>query len=137
MNSTENFAENEDSDERGDSSKEGNNVNDVSVTAVGSGECKNGSNGTEIATMAAGGKDSTISADISLPSDVLERLYQRYSIKQRRAGLECFLATSVLFDLWAIFVPQQQPRSWESLSKFRLLIILLVSRRDAYPGFGS
>lgn len=111
MNRTDDFAENEDSDERGDSSKEGNNVNDVSVTAVGS-------NGTEIATMAAGGKDSTISADISLPSDVLERLYQRYSIKQRRAGLECFLATSVLFDLWAIFVPQQQPRSWESLSKF-------------------
>ncbi len=50
---------------------------------------------------------------ITLPSNVLEKLYQRYSIKQRRAGLECFLAASVLFDLWAIFIPQGQ--SWESL----------------------
>lgn len=60
------------------------------------------------------GKSTVISSDVSLPNDVLERLYQRYSIKQRRAGLECFLATSVLFDLWAIFVPQPE-KSWESL----------------------
>lgn len=50
---------------------------------------------------------------ITLPTSVFEKLYQRYSIKQRRAGLECFLAASVLFDLWAIFIPQGQ--SWESL----------------------
>lgn len=56
-----------------------------------------------------------ISADVSLPDDVLGRLFQSYSIKQRRAGLECFLAASVVFDLWAIFVPQGQ--SWESLGK--------------------
>lgn len=51
-------------------------------------------------------KPTAISSDVSLPNEVLERLFQRYSIKQRRAGLECFLATSVLFDLWVIFVPQ-------------------------------
>lgn len=53
--------------------------------------------------------------ETALPDSVLEKLYQRYSIKQRRAGLECFLAASILFDLWAIFVPQGQ--SWESLGK--------------------
>lgn len=56
-----------------------------------------------------------ISADVSLPNDVLNRLFQSYSIKQRRAGLECFLVASVVFDLWAIFIPQGQ--SWESLGK--------------------
>lgn len=61
-------------------------------------------------------KSGAISADISLPNDLLERLYQRYSIKQRRAGLECFLATSVLFDLWAIFAPHQE-KSVESVGK--------------------
>lgn len=71
---------------------------------------------TEITTIANGNKKSTNSADVSLPNDVLERLYQRYSIKQRRAGLECFLATSVLFDLWTIFAPHQI-NGWESLSE--------------------
>lgn len=58
-----------------------------------------------------------ISADVSLPNDVLEHLYQRYSIKQRRAGLECFLATSVLFDIWAICVTHQDI-GWNGLGKF-------------------
>lgn len=49
---------------------------------------------------------------------VLEKLYHRYSIKQRRAGLGCFLAASILFDLWAIFVPQGQ--RLESLGKVKL-----------------
>lgn len=64
-------------------------------------------------------KSGAISADISLPNELLERLYQRYSIKQRRAGLECFLAASVLFDLWAIIVPHQE-KSYESMGKFTL-----------------
>lgn len=61
-------------------------------------------------------KGTVISSDVSLPNDVLERLFQRYSIKQRQAGLECFLATSVLFDLWVIFVPQQGT-SFENIGK--------------------
>lgn len=131
MNKPDNLAENEDSD-RGNtqnSFETGNNINDAFVVAVsGDGKVenyKNGSSTTDIAIVGsaagsggAGGKDSTNSADISLPNDVLERLYQRYSIKQRRAGLECFLATSVLFDLWAIFAPQQQEKTVGSLSKF-------------------
>lgn len=59
---------------------------------------------------------------IMLPSGVLEQLYQRYSIKQRRAGLECFLAASVLFDLWAILVPQGE--SLESLGNVYITCIL-------------
>lgn len=62
-------------------------------------------------------KGTVISSDVSLPNDVLERLFQRYSIKQRRAGLECFLATSVLFDLWVIFVPQQG-KSYENIGTY-------------------
>lgn len=56
---------------------------------------------------------NNITADVKLPDEVLEKLYQSYSIKQKRPGLGCFLAASILFDLWAILVPQGQ--SWESL----------------------
>ncbi|KAG4080688.1 hypothetical protein HA402_013218 [Bradysia odoriphaga] len=64
---------------------------------------------------------------ITLSSSVLEKLYQRYSIKQRRAGLECFLAASVLFDLWAIFIPQGQlPESIGITCVFLLLNVLLI-----------
>jgi adenylate cyclase 3 len=55
------------------------------------------------------------STGIALPDDVLEKLYQSYSLKQRRSGLACFLAASILFDLWAILIPQGQ--SWESLGE--------------------
>lgn len=73
---------------------------------------------------------TTISTDVSLPNEVLERLFQRYSIKQRRAGLECFLVTSVLFDLWVIFVPQPGQRfeiigMFESLLHSDIIFILL------------
>lgn len=43
-----------------------------------------------------------------LPDDVLEKLYRSYSLKQKRSGLVCFIAASVVFDLWAILVPQGQ-----------------------------
>lgn len=49
-----------------------------------------------------------ITSDILLPDSVLEKLYQNYSIKQKRSGLICFLLTSILFDLWAIAIPQGQ-----------------------------
>lgn len=51
----------------------------------------------------------------SLPADVLEKLYRSYSLKQKRSGLACFIAASVVFDLWAILVPQGQ--SIESLGE--------------------
>lgn len=51
----------------------------------------------------------------SLPDDVLEKLFRSYSLKQKRSGLACFLAASIMFDLWAIIVPQGQ--SIESLGK--------------------
>lgn len=64
-------------------------------------------------------RDSTerqnLASDVSLPDEVLESLYQSYTIKQKRDGLDCFLAASILFDLWAILVPQGQ--SWESLGE--------------------
>lgn len=61
---------------------------------------------------------AVISADVSLPNTVLDSLFQRYSIKQRRAGLESFLVASILFDLWALCVPQGQP--WFSLGKYEI-----------------
>lgn len=70
-------------------------------------------------------KPTAISSDISLPNDVLERLFQRYTIKQRRAGLECFLATSILFDLWVIFVPQQG-KSSENIGMYTNCYIMLM-----------
>lgn len=87
-------------------------MNNKSSETAGTAVAKNGN----VEASAAKGKSGAISADISLPNDLLERLYQRYSIKQRRAGLECFLATSVLFDLWAIFAPHQE-KSLESIGK--------------------
>lgn len=51
----------------------------------------------------------------SLPADVLEKLYRSYSLKQKRSGLTCFIVASVVFDLWAILVPQGQ--SIESLGE--------------------
>lgn len=63
----------------------------------------------------ASGAAVATTAETALPDAVLASLYHRYSIKQRRAGLECFLAASILFDLWAIFIPQGQ--SWDSLGK--------------------
>ncbi|CAH0556773.1 unnamed protein product [Brassicogethes aeneus] len=38
----------------------------------------------------------------------LERLYQSFSVKQKRAGLECFLITAILFDIYMIVVPSGQ-----------------------------
>lgn len=71
--------------------------------------------------------DTAAATETALPDAVLASLYHRYSIKQRRAGLECFLAASILFDLWAIFVPQGQ--SWDSLGKSYLYICTSVLLR--------
>ncbi|GAB0096782.1 Adenylate cyclase [Sergentomyia squamirostris] len=49
-----------------------------------------------------------IAADVLLPDSVLEKIYQNYAIKQKRSGLICFLLTSILFDIWALFIPQGQ-----------------------------
>lgn len=62
------------------------------------------------------------SGPIVLPDDVLEKLYRSYSLKQKRSGLKCFIVASIVFDLWAILVPQGQ--SWESLGKFKAFNLL-------------
>ena len=58
-------------------------------------------------------KNALVSGGIALPDDVLEKLYRSYSLKQKRSGLICFIAASILFDLWAIVIGQ----SLESLGK--------------------
>lgn len=44
----------------------------------------------------------------SFDDPALEKLYQSYSVKQKRAGLECFLITAVLFDIYMLVVPNDQ-----------------------------
>lgn len=56
----------------------------------------------------SGEEKAQLSADVSLPAEVLEKLYQSYTIKQKRDGLSSFLIASIMFDLWAIIVPQGQ-----------------------------
>lgn len=57
------------------------------------------------------------SGPTSLPPDVLEKLYRSYSLKQKRSGLAAFIVASIVFDLWAILVPQGQ--SIESLGEIK------------------
>ncbi|CAG9862876.1 unnamed protein product, partial [Phyllotreta striolata] len=38
----------------------------------------------------------------------LEKLYQSFNVKQKRAGLECFLLTAILFDIYMLVVPSGQ-----------------------------
>ena len=56
----------------------------------------------------------------SLPDDVLEKLYRSYSLKQKRSGLACFIAASIVFDLWALV---GQGQSIESLGKIILYVL--------------
>ncbi|XP_031342492.1 adenylate cyclase type 3-like isoform X2 [Photinus pyralis] len=44
----------------------------------------------------------------SFKDQALEKLYQAYCVKQKRAGLECFLITAILFDIYMITVPSGQ-----------------------------
>ncbi|XP_055849197.1 adenylate cyclase type 3 [Episyrphus balteatus] len=53
-------------------------------------------------------RPSTIGGGVVLPDVVLNKLYQSYSVKQRRAGLIWFLVASILFDIWALIIPQGQ-----------------------------
>lgn len=64
----------------------------------------------------SGEEKAQLSADVSLPPEVLEKLYQSYAIKQKRDGLSSFLVASIMFDLWAIIVPQGQ--RLESLGEY-------------------
>lgn len=58
----------------------------------------------------------------SLPADVLEKLYRSYSLKQKRSGLTCFIVASVVFDLWAILVPQGQSKESLGESKYSIRV---------------
>lgn len=60
--------------------------------------------------------------EIELPDAVYDQLFQRYTIKLRRAGLECFIVASIMFDLWVIVVPQDQ--TWISIGEFGLFLFL-------------
>lgn len=51
----------------------------------------------------------------------LEKLYQSYSVKQKRAGLQCFLYAAILFDLYMLAIPQEQ-----DLITFGIITIFLV-----------
>lgn len=55
-------------------------------------------------------------SSVLLPDDVLEKLYQSYALKQKRVAFGCYVAASILFDLWAILVPQGQ--GWESVGEY-------------------
>ncbi|XP_058824460.1 adenylate cyclase type 3 [Topomyia yanbarensis] len=59
-----------------------------------------------------------------LPDDVLEKLYQSYALKQKRVAFGCYLAASILFDLWAILVPQGQ--GWDSIVVTCIFLLLNV-----------
>jgi hypothetical protein len=65
----------------------------------------------------------------SLTDDVLENLYRSYSLKQKRSGLSSFIVASIVFDLWAIIVPQGQ--SVESLGK-----LIFVCELNSVPAEG-
>lgn len=52
---------------------------------------------------------------VLLPDAVLDKLYQSYALKQKRVAFACYLIASILFDVWAIAVPQGQ--SVESIGK--------------------
>ncbi|XP_066254775.1 adenylate cyclase type 3 [Euwallacea similis] len=41
----------------------------------------------------------------TFPDKSLEWLYQSFSVKQKRAGLECFVVTAALFDMYMLVVP--------------------------------
>lgn len=57
----------------------------------------------------------------------LEKLYQSYSVKQKRAGLECFLITAILFDIYVLVVPSGQDLIvFGVMSTFLILNCLLL-----------
>jgi hypothetical protein len=69
-------------------------------------------------------------ASASLPDSVLEKLYRSYALKQKRSALVTFLIASLLFDLWAIFIPQGQ--SVENLGESILqLVAIKISCRES------
>lgn len=44
----------------------------------------------------------------SFKDPALEKLYQSYSVRQKRAGLECFLIAAILYDIYMLVVPSGQ-----------------------------
>ncbi|XP_053673323.1 adenylate cyclase type 3 [Anopheles nili] len=61
-------------------------------------------------TMATtvGINQATSGGGIPLPDAVLDKLYQSYALKQKRVAFLCYLIASILYDCWAIAVPQGQ-----------------------------
>lgn len=62
----------------------------------------------------------------SFKDPAIERLYQSYSAKQKRAGLQCFLYAAILFDVYILAVPSSQDYIiFIVMSCFLLLNLLL------------
>lgn len=77
-------------------------------------------------TVTTGNGNIVSQLGVTLPENVLEKVYESYSLKQKRAGLKCFLIASLLFDMWALFTSQGQ--SWEYISKFIIVILKFRQR---------
>lgn len=56
----------------------------------------------------AGKRQSNCFLWSSFNDPAIERLYQSYSVKQKRAGLQCFLYAAILFDAYMLAVPSSQ-----------------------------
>uniref|UniRef100_A0A182YNG8 Adenylate cyclase type 3 n=1 Tax=Anopheles stephensi TaxID=30069 RepID=A0A182YNG8_ANOST len=76
---------------------------------------------TTVATVGGGGGGGGAGGGVLLPDAVLDKLYQSYALKQKRVAFACYLIASILFDIWAIAVPQGQ--SVESIVANVLLLI--------------
>ncbi|XP_052865244.1 adenylate cyclase type 3 [Anopheles cruzii] len=62
---------------------------------------------------------------VLLPDAVLDKLYQSYALKQKRVAFVCYLIASILFDIWAIAVPQGQ--SVESIAVTSVFLTINVA----------
>ncbi|XP_058057684.1 adenylate cyclase type 3 [Anopheles bellator] len=59
-------------------------------------------------STAVGINQAASTGGVLLPGAVLDKLYQSYALKQKRVAFVCYLIASILFDIWAIAVPQGQ-----------------------------
>ncbi|KAK5646340.1 hypothetical protein RI129_004804 [Pyrocoelia pectoralis] len=72
----------------------------------------------------------------SFKDEALEKLYQTYCVKQKRSGLECFLITAILFDIYMITGMEKLPLwlavphvSWH-IANAQLLISIFLKKNE-------
>nr|CAD7570263.1 unnamed protein product [Timema californicum] len=83
--------------------------------------------GAPLATIDGG--DPTTCAPLrflrrSFRDPALERLYQSYSVKQKRAGLQCFLYAAILYDAYMLVLPGGQDAIMRGLTAVFLALNL-------------